>query len=284
MSAQTFTDFEWLIVDDGSTDGTAALVRRWQSEASFSIRYLCQANAGKHVAFNRGVRNARGRLFLTLDSDDACAPNSLERLLYWWESIPEDERSGFSAVTTLCQDQHGRILGRKFPRSPLDSTSVELRMRYRVKGEKWGFQRTDVLRDHPFPEPEGVKFVPESTVWRAIDRRYRTRFVNEVLRTYWVPEDGRETLSTVTEATLEGHVQMHRATLNENMEWLFVNPMAFVRAAAHMSRFSLQQGMPPRSIVTLVRPPLARALVVATFPLGVALRVRDWRRNRATPA
>ena len=74
LAAQTFRDFEWLIVDDGSTDCTAALVDKWTAQADFPIRYLRQENRGKHIASNRAVREARGELFLVLDSDDACVP------------------------------------------------------------------------------------------------------------------------------------------------------------------------------------------------------------------
>ena len=70
LQRQTFTDFEWIIVDDGSTDETAELVQQWRSESSFPIRYIWQPNQGKHVAFNRGVELARGELFLPHDSDD----------------------------------------------------------------------------------------------------------------------------------------------------------------------------------------------------------------------
>lgn len=60
LQRQTFRDFEWLIVDDGSEDETAELVERWRSTCSFPIRYLWQPNQGKHVAFNRGVELAQG--------------------------------------------------------------------------------------------------------------------------------------------------------------------------------------------------------------------------------
>src|SRR5688572_23550113 len=84
LRGQTFRDFEWLIVDDGSKDGTDRLAAAWARSADFEIRYRRQPNRGKHVAFNAGVRDARGELFLPLDSDDACVPRALERFIHHW--------------------------------------------------------------------------------------------------------------------------------------------------------------------------------------------------------
>lgn len=282
LEAQTFRDFEWLIVDDGSTDGTRELVERWKRDARFQIRYLYQANAGKHVAFNRAVREARGALFLPLDSDDACVPEALERLLYWWEQIPEGERGGFSAVTALCRDQAGRLVGTRFPESPFDGTSIELRWRHRVRGEKWGFQLTDVLRRHPFPEPEGARYVSESYVWRAIDSSgYKTRFVNEVLRIYWTDEAGKADVSTLSRSVLQGRMVVHAQTLDDLARWFPVHPAAFVSAAVNLSRYGLQRGMRLPAILGTVRRPWAKVLVAALLPLGAALSVRDrWLRRR----
>ena len=55
LKSQTFKNFEWLIVDDGSSDGTADLVKMWQNEGALTIRYFYQINRGKHIAINRGV-------------------------------------------------------------------------------------------------------------------------------------------------------------------------------------------------------------------------------------
>ena len=60
LRAQTFRDFEWLIIDNGSSDGTGDLVEGWQQVAAFPIRYVVQENAGVHGSWNRAVAEARG--------------------------------------------------------------------------------------------------------------------------------------------------------------------------------------------------------------------------------
>jgi glycosyltransferase involved in cell wall biosynthesis len=82
LKEQTYRQFEWLIVDDGSTDTTRTLVETWQQEANFLISYYYQENQGKHVAINRGVQEARGEYFLIIDSDDTCVPQTLERFAH----------------------------------------------------------------------------------------------------------------------------------------------------------------------------------------------------------
>ena len=87
-SGRPFAISNGSIMDDGSTDGTRELIAQWQAESNFPIRYFFQENQGKPAAFNHGVQEARGELFLTLDSDDGCIPEALERFKYHWESIP----------------------------------------------------------------------------------------------------------------------------------------------------------------------------------------------------
>ena len=185
LKAQSYRNFEWLIVDDGSTDNTCNLVEQWQKEAEFYIHYIWQENQGKHVAFNRGVQAAKGELFLTLDSDDTCIPEALVRFKSHWDSIPDNERYKFSAVTALCINQHGKLVGNAFPVDVLDSDSIEIHTKYRVFGEKWGFHKTDVLKEFPFPEISGENFITEGIIWNRISLKYKTRFVNDKLRTYY---------------------------------------------------------------------------------------------------
>jgi teichuronic acid biosynthesis glycosyltransferase TuaG len=80
VCGQTFQDWEWLIVDDGSTDDTVAIVRSHAARDP-RIRLLRQANAGPSAARNRAMRRATGEWFAFLDSDDTWAPRFLETQL-----------------------------------------------------------------------------------------------------------------------------------------------------------------------------------------------------------
>ena len=270
LKAQTFEDFEWLIVDDGSTDETNRLVEQWQKDAWFPIRYVYQENKGKHAAFNHGVRIANGELFLTLDSDDACTPESLERFKYHWDSIPPDRREGFSAVTGLCKDQNGRLIGNRFPFDPTDSDSIEIKYRFEVTGDKCGFHRTDVLKQFPFPEGAEITFVPEGVVWNRVAKRYKTRYVNEVLRTVWTDEPASYTkvLKANPSWMSVGARIEHLTALNEAMCWFWCAPEQFVRSAVAYSCYSFHVGSNVIDQFKDLDHTLSRMLWAVTLPLG----------------
>lgn len=190
LKAQTYCDFEWLIVDDGSADDTKKVVEQFQSQNnSFPIRYFYQTNQGKHIATNRAVREANGEFFITLDSDDGCKPEALEHLLNMWETIPAQERSAYKGVSCRCckLETPDIMIGTPIPggNSYLDGSDHELRYRYKVKGELWGMSRRDVLLDNPYPSIEGLHYYPEGVYWGKLGLRYKTRYFDESLRFYY---------------------------------------------------------------------------------------------------
>jgi glycosyltransferase involved in cell wall biosynthesis len=238
LKVQTYGDFEWLIIDDGSTDNTYELIEQWQKENLFPIRYFYQENSGKHIAFNRGVREAKGELFLTLDSDDGCIPQGLERLKYHWDAIPEDQKHLFTGVTALCQDQDGKVVGTYFPFSPTDSNSLEIRYRFKVLGEKWGFHRTNVLKEFPFIEDIQQTLIPESLVWNKIARKYKTRYVNETLRIYWIEKKISLAYGGNPKRSAVGRRIAHLTALNEEIDWIYFGIGNFLKSAINYSRNS----------------------------------------------
>lgn len=179
LCAQTFRGFEWIIIDDGSVDGTGELVSPWK--ADFPIRYTWKPNGGKHTAVNLGVSQARGEFITILDSDDRCVPNALERFDFRWREIPDPTR--FAFLTGLCCDEAGRIVGNQFPADYVDTYGIGKTLAL-ADAERWGIVRTDILRRFPYPVYRNERDMLEGVVWNRIMRRYATRFINEALRIY----------------------------------------------------------------------------------------------------
>lgn len=276
LCRQTLRDFEWLIVDNESTDGTRELVEGWQKEADFPIRYFWHENRGKHGSQNRAIGEARGELFVTLDSDDPCAPNALERFSYHWQSIPADQRARYSGVTSHTLDDQGRINGTAFPLDPTDSDSLEIRYRHRVTGEKWGFQRTDVMREFPLPEIAGYTgLMPSSITWNAIARRYRMRFVNEALKTWSSDQAGSLSRPGDRIADAPGAMIEAQETINHDLRWLPRAPLRFYLKAAKFSRSAFHVGIGLPGQAARLTSTQTRLLWLAALPVGLGVYVAE---------
>lgn len=281
---QTLRDFEWVVVDDGSTDNTREVVLAWQARADFPIRYFWQNNQHKKTAFNRGVRESRGQFVVALDSDDEIPPDALAVLDAAWEGIPDAQRDSFVAITGLCARPDGSIVGERFPRDPLDATAVDMYFKYRVKGEKFGCMRTDVLRAFPFPQ-NVAGFVPESLVWWAIARAgFKTRFVNRVVRIYHDTPGGLMNSGVSIRNNVQGLYLLAWDMLQHHMDHVLDRPREFVLAAARYTRFRLHlqnSGLPTAVSDFRLTNGWAWALVGIMWPVGYLMYRRDRRRGLA---
>jgi glycosyltransferase involved in cell wall biosynthesis len=275
LQAQTCRDFEWLVIDDGSTDGTAELMARYQIEAGFPVRYLQEPHRGAHHAHNLSLRESRGTLWIKLDSDDSCVPQTLERLHHHWLSIPEAERGRFSGVTGLCRDQNGAIVGTHFPSNPLDCTAAELEYLHKVRGEKWGCLRLDVLRQFPYPSGVPGNFIPESYIWCQVSQHYHTRHINEVLRVYWTDAPSLVHGRSDPRTNAAGHRLMFKMVLDLESGWFFTAPLRLFRAAVQYSRFAWLSGAGAMRQFKELHSAGGRLLWLLALPGGWGLWLRD---------
>lgn len=176
LLTQTSKDFEWLIVDDGSTDDTEALIDSFIAERKINIRYVKQPNGGKHRAINHGVRLAKGELFFIVDSDDQLPSDSIAIVSDYYSQVSDD--SSFAGVCGLRYYSTGVKIGGEFIYDVLDCNSIDFRFKYKLTGDMGEVFRTSVLKEYPFPEIENEKFCPEALVWNRIALKYRLRYFN----------------------------------------------------------------------------------------------------------
>lgn len=179
LCKQTCQDFEWLIVDDGSTDNTEEIINYKLKirNTKFKVRYFKKENGGKHTAINSGVRKAQGELFLILDSDDELPKDSIENILEEYNEIKGDKT--IAGICGYMSHRNGEIIGK--PIVDCMANSLDLRYKLGVKGDMCEVFRTDVLKEYPFPEIEGERFCPEALIWNRIAQKYKLKVFPKVI-------------------------------------------------------------------------------------------------------
>lgn len=187
LMQQNSSDFEWLIVDDGSTDNTEQLVKKWIEEANFPIQYHKQRNGGKHRATNHALMYAKGELFFCVDSDDFLPPDAVINISHFWN---ENKSNKISGILAKKQDIHGKELGDVLPDGVTQCSAYELDTKYHSKGERALIYRTDLLRRFPAPEYDGELFLTECVIYDAIDMQYDMLLLNRNLTICEYQESG----------------------------------------------------------------------------------------------
>jgi len=185
---QTNKDFDWLIVDDGSTDDTKELVESWIDDAQLEIRYIYQKNGGMLSAHNTAYNNITSELNVCIDSDDYMTDNAVEIILTNWEKYRKENHAGILGLDIY---KTGEVIGIKFDNSPMDVKFSELIKQYGVIGDKKFVYLTSVINQYPrFPEYENEKFPAAGLLYRKIDRDYDLLAINEPLCVVEYREDG----------------------------------------------------------------------------------------------
>lgn len=184
---QTSKDFQWVVVDDGSTDGSGELIKKFKINAPFEIVYKYVENGGKMRAINMGVSLALGEFFLIVDSDDYITDNCVEQVLTYGKTLP---KSLGGMIFRKIDMKSQNISGKPYPKKVIDSSPIEIVYKLGIIGDKAEVFRTELLKENPFKVYEGEKFIPEALVWVKIGEEHKMRYIDEGIYYFEYLEDG----------------------------------------------------------------------------------------------
>lgn len=176
LLVQNNKDFEWLVVDDGSTDDTEILIQKYIKENKIHVRYYRQKNQGKHIAINWALNLAEGEYLITVDSDDYISSNCINICNSLAEKI--DHKPNFAGFTFI------RFSDKK-PYDPAKYGNKEWTKpnsyQWEFRGEMTFIYKTNIAKQYPFPIYKNEKFCLETVHHISIQKKYSILFTDNIL-------------------------------------------------------------------------------------------------------
>jgi len=278
---QTFTDFEWVVVDDASTDNTERLVKDWISNNNqFDINYIkLPENRGKMHATNQGVLAAKGEFFLDIGGDDALKPYALEHFVDQWKGIDNSLKPTLAGMVTHREDQFGEMVGTRFPENPLICDYFERMFKYKIKGDKCELYKTEVMKEFPFYDKVD-KHVIHSATFFDIAYKYKLYCFEDSLYIYYRNED-KNTLSKKTHKLrfIKGRQFYAEKRINKYFDRI---PSLKFKLFSFISyiRYSLHSGLTISEMYRRINKSEYRLFFILIFPFGYLIYHIDRFRKR----
>lgn len=268
LMSQSYKNFEWLIIDDGSTDNTEELIEEYKKKAWFPIRYKKKKHAGKYEGANFSYKHINTKYFTNCDSDDEMLPQGLEILMNLWNEVPEEEYHRIWCVTARCIDSDSReLVGKRFPDNINNLKGIANRkIIMNTSGEKQSCRRLDIVREFPFPVyKDTTKLVP-NMVWTRINSLYDQYCTNEPASIYYQNSPDSMAKSPSKERKL-GYYYYFNMVINEYLDQFFYNPE--VRTAfIHITRCGWRGGKKSKEILSSINGIYRKVGIIICMPIS----------------
>lgn len=267
---QTFSNFEWLIVDDGSEDDTEQIVHEWEKICKkFKIVYKKVTNGGKPRAINIGVKMAQGEYFIIVDSDDCLTCDALEKMDAWCKEI--EQQDNFIGVGGARGHFDGTYIKGIAPKvnehGYIDATNLE-RRKYELDADMCEAYKTKLFRRFPMAEWPGENFAPEQIALNNIALAgYKIRWHKDIICLCEYLEDGL----TKGSSRLEKQNPMGYAMMYNHQLLYEISRREKLYAACQHIALSLY-GKHPEYILKSNN----LMYTILTLPVGMILSVRRW--------
>ena len=193
LKIQKCPNLIWLVVDDGSTDDTEAVIQEFQKEAKITIEYLKQKNQGKHIAFNTGIKRTKTPLVLNIDSDDQMMEGAIHYIKTLLPEFLENKNIAAIAFPRFSEAKNSVKTNKAIPFSKTIISSIDLVHHYQLSGEFEYLFKTEIVKQFPFPQFNNEKFIKESLILKRIDKIYNYLYVKKPIVKGEYLEDGLST-------------------------------------------------------------------------------------------
>ncbi len=273
LKNQTFKDFFWLILDDGSTDNTPEAVEEFKKTSPFEIIYRKHHNRHKFLTVLDGIKEVKTPYFIILDSDDTYPEDALEILIT--EARKITNQNDYIGVMGLSADEEGHIVGDQYPNDGFDGSIFEMRYKYKVRGDKNGILFTNTylkeIEGKDFSKYEGKGYIPQSVIFNEYDAKgIKTRFINKIVRYYLKDENDVASVSNTrwSGKNVFGLAEGHLSFLNAYGYKLFSYPKTLLRNLIGYQTFALKSKKKNSGIIFAIENPIIKILGIFTFPFS----------------
>lgn len=244
---QSFKDFKWIIMDDGSTDSTKELIQTFRASSPFEIDYYFNSNQHKFHTIFEGIKKVKSLYFIILDSDDSYPKDAFEILVNEMDKVENPDK--FISVMGLSGDENGRVVGDEYPNGGFDGTIFEMRYQHKVKGDKNGMFFTksyhSELDKFDYSNlPKGI-YIPQSVFFNVYDGKgLKTRFINKIIRNYHKDENDEASVSNTRWSGKNRYGLMlgHLSFLNNYGKQLGNYPKSLIRNLVGYHLYSYASG------------------------------------------
>ncbi len=191
LKEQTFGDFLWLVIDDGSSDNTAEVVKGFQKESIIKIDYRFIENGYLHKAMKLSSEIVNTKYIVRIDDDDELTPDCLETFYKEWQKIESEGINDIGEIRALAILDDGKIAGNYQPilgQAPLDTTYLERNMNEKTHLENVACRKVEIWKQLFHDDKkwlyDKVTYISDGIFWNRLSRLCRTRYIFVGLRLF----------------------------------------------------------------------------------------------------
>lgn len=272
---QTYKNFEWIVVNDGSEDNTEDLVKYWIDENKLEVIYLYEENNGKHIATNLAMSKATGYFVINLDSDDFLKENALETFINAWNSIPRAQWKDFYAVKAKCFNAStGKPIGKSVDGGRWEGHLLDAKYKHGFNFEMSDMTRTEAARQYPNPDIRGgkknggLRFYPEGIAQDLASRKYKTLYINDAVRGYVTDDSSSLMGRNCKYDRSKENFFLWTHIVNDNLDYFIYDIKNFIKAFIGVTMDAVFLKMSYKDLMRKIKGPFRKAVVTLFMPLG----------------